>query len=92
MRQHCSDQETDQEDFQKLLKDGGIRMSRTNELSRYYRNKYFITIPDNFTIEPGSLWREEAGVMILVDEDEYVCFTPYNPDDFEESPPNDHPH
>lgn len=57
-------------------------MNRTEQQPRLFRNKDFITIPDSFTIEPGSLWREEAGVMILIDEDQHIFIAGYDSEMF----------
>ena len=59
-------------------------MNQENEKPRYFRNYNYIDLPHDRTIEPGSLWKETDGMMILVDDDDFVCISPYNADDFKE--------
>jgi hypothetical protein len=64
-------------------------MNHTPEQPRYFRNYNYIDLPHDRTIEPQSLWKETDGMMILVDDDEFVCISPYNADDFQEVQPEE---
>lgn len=37
-----------------------------------YRNKKDFITPDNFTIDEGSLWNNNDGKLVLVDDDNFV--------------------